>query len=312
MADPNNILASLRVLSWRGIEARFSTEAPYTFGHRQPARAYPYLDVDGHDHTGRQSSKITVKVYFMNSLEPNSYPQKWYQFRDAILDGSPGILVHPDLGKLTAVVMGGSIDMTAQNRAGIVVSVSFDEHRDNPDQDVNARPAAPAAKEVAQAADAAIAALRVLYPDGLGSTDAALAQVKLLYPDGAEDTGTVLDLVTGVIAAFETTGAAVAAKVNQANQLFNQMVDGIEALNDPAAWPGLDNLIQASTSLAETAEKYFAAQRPTRTQTLTTDTTLDAFAESVGNSLEEIVGLNPSALFSPIASRGITLSYYAG
>src|SRR5512147_289559 len=107
-------LSQLRRLSWRGIEALFTTDASYTFQHRQAPRQYPYIDVEGHDHVGRASSPITVTCYFMESLQTGSYTQDWPKFRDAIYDGSAGDLVHPDLGQLRARAQGGSVTINAQ------------------------------------------------------------------------------------------------------------------------------------------------------------------------------------------------------
>lgn len=302
-------IKKLRKLSWRGIEARFLSKAPYTVTQRQAPRQYPYLPVPGHDNTGHDGAAIQVELFFNEALAAGSYTKDWPKFRDALYDGSSGDLVHPDLGKIRAVVLSFSPDLTAQNRAGIVVQVAWQQTRDNPDQPVNAQAPAPDAKAVAVAADAAIAALKIRYPDGLGATTAALAQVKILYPNGDSE-GTVFDLINGIIGSMNSLGLALAGKVTQAAALIDQMVSGVEALNDPYAWPAIDNLIQASASLQNSANKVIAAERPTAKKTIAAEMTLDNFAELVGNTLEEVAGLNPSTLFSPIVEKGTTLSYF--
>lgn len=304
-----DILPTLRRLTWRGIEALFVSKAPYSVTQRQAVRQYPYLNIPGHDNTGHDGAAIQVELHFNEALQPGSYFQDWPKFRAALYDGASGPLVHPDLGEIRAVVQSFSPDVTAQNRGGIIVQVAWAQTRDSPDEAPNASPPAPDAKEVAKAADAAIGALRIKYPDGLGETDIALAQVPILYPDGSAE-GSVFDLVNGVIGSFSLAATILTGKVNQASLLLSQMVQGIQDLDDPEAWPGVNNLIQASASLKDAADKVMAAERPKASKTLTADTTLDAFAEAVGNTLTEVADLNPSALFSPIVDKGTTLYYF--
>ncbi len=114
----NNVISQLPELAFRGLVARYS-ETTYEFSHDQSPRAYPFKDVQGHQHTGRLSSPITVVMHFLNTDVPNAYPGEWVLMREALFDGTPGKLDHPDLGTIDVVVQSGSVTITGTVDSGL-------------------------------------------------------------------------------------------------------------------------------------------------------------------------------------------------
>src|SRR5689334_11379163 len=134
LAAETNIIGQLQELRWRGRRAACSV-ASFKFSHDQAPREYPYVNGAGHDWTGLKAIPIEVLLYFVNTIEPRSFPDEFNFWMENLLDGTPGKLVHPILGEIDAVVMEGSVELVAQNRAGVVVHVTFEKTRLDLEQD---------------------------------------------------------------------------------------------------------------------------------------------------------------------------------
>lgn len=295
MATEANIIADLPELSWRGLTAPCEV-APYDFSHTQAQRKWPYIDGAGHDHTGRDPLRFTCRLYFINTLfglaQFAQYPDNWISWREALFDGTAGELVHPDLGTLSARVLSGHVDIKAQTRNGIIVDVTFEEDVADPDKasiftDPNVN-----IEEAAAAADAAMATAGISYPDG-------------------ESTSSLMGLVDQVKGAVFSTGLTFSGMVTRAEGIINTIVEDVESLNDVSKHPVADccrRMFAALKDFQRSVEKL--AARSTATKVVTHDTTLTAFASEVGNTVDEIMGLNLSALNKPKVYKGTRLTYY--
>jgi prophage DNA circulation protein len=296
-----NIIAALPPLRWRGLTAPCET-ASYQGGHDQARRRYPYKDAASHDNTGRQPYVTTVVLHFNNGIGrtagssdyPNGkpwYPDYWNDWKLAIEDGSIGELQHPDLGTFQARVMAFSLDLTAQYRSGARVTVTWEESIEDLTEQPQFETASVDLGSAAKKADEECAKFGISYPDGQGATS-------------------LFDMVNQIEGALFSLSLSVNGLLNRALGAVNFMFDAVEALNDPSTWPAADALLQTFNALRATADKIARAARTTAKTTTTAETTLDAFATSTGNTLQEIQGLNLFALRSPLVPKGTTLTYY--
>lgn len=310
--NPYEIVSALAPLRWRLLFAP-TLDCSFDVKHTQAARSYPYLDVDGHDHTGRRSRPIRAVIRLMNGLDGRLdwYPTYWNAWRAALDDGSPGDLEHPNIGKIRARVEGYSVTSTAQNRSGVEVSIQFIETRENADQPANADAPALDLNLTAQNADAAIAEVVLKYPTGRvkRALDAAAQTVKIKYPNG-NSTGKVSDIATVGFTDVDLTSALIPAKIDAAVDVLGQYLKALTLANDPEIWQAVESVQSTIKAVRDLGETLFDSLRPTKFVIVTTDTLLDEFAERVNNSLDDIISLNPSALFSPIVSAGTRLLYY--
>ena len=293
MATPEIVIQGLPELSWRYKRAPCEI-APIDFSHGQAERRYPYVDAAGHDWTGRDPSKFNVRLFFLNTVQPKSFPELWEDWRTALEDGSSGDLNHPILGIVRARVLSWHVDLKAQATAGIVVDVVFTETRDDLDTDLKYTPADVVLDAAVDAATTAASSFGINYPDGKN-------KLSLLQAFGA---------IKGSIfsAALTVNGAINSVMGNVAT-----MIDAVDALDDPMAWPAYDLLTQVYSGLSDLkAAADAVAARSVAIEVCASDTTLDGFATAKGNTTAEIMSLNLSALNSPIVPRGTALRYYSG
>jgi hypothetical protein len=299
-----DVIGQLPELKWRSLVPVPVEDASYDFSHDQVERRYPYVDGAGHDHTGRGPIKFTARLLFINTLQEDLYPHTWQDWRAALFDGSAGDLVHPELGTVRARVIGGSVKITAHSRAGVAVEVTWIETLDNPDK----APADFAALSIslqaaAEAAETACSALGIAYPKvknpSTGSVPEAIKRIEgQLFSADPRVVGAI-DQVVGGIRQMQD---AVAAAETSTNHLRSRL----------HTWPALWALQLVEQGLLELVDRAQKSARPVTLFMLDRSTTLDAFARTVGNTVAEVVELNPTALGKPSIPAGVTLRFYTG
>jgi prophage DNA circulation protein len=290
----SNIISELPELTWRGLESVPCDSVSYDFSHAQARREYPYVNGFGHDWLGRDSVVIKARLYFTNTHFDRKirYPDVWNLWRPALFDGTWGDLAHPDLGTIEAVVMGGNVQIVAQVRSGIIVDVTWEEHQPDPEEAVlfttpNVDPGV-----AAKAADQATEAYALNFPDdGTSLTD--------LFGAWESIKGQLFS------ASLSITGA-----VNRVQGQIATLVNDFENLNSVETHPVLTTLKTLWSSLEDFKKLAESKQRETAKWVVSHDTTLPTFAAEVGNTLNEIMGLNLAYLKKPNVPKGSTLLYY--
>lgn len=288
------VLSKLQLLAWRNIVVP-CTAAPYEFSHSQAGRSYPYVDGAGHDWTGMNAIPFSATLKLLNGIRGGPwYPTKWIPLREALFDGKPGPLVHPDLGLVQAVVMKGSVDLRAEMRDGIVVDVSWESHIDDPTAGVAFDGPEISVKALAEACDFGMAGLT---------------------PPMAFPTGNPFTSLAGAIAQIEgltlSVSLTVTGAINQVLGILNDLIGTVSALNDHSAWATQANLTSLFAQLRRLkTQAESLVQRPTAKKTAQRDTTLDALSTETGNTSTELAGLNLELLRSPIVPKGSIVTYY--
>ncbi len=291
-----DVIRNLPALEWRGLTAPPYDVLTVEFAHDQPARPYPYRDGEGHDGTGRKSFVMPVRLFFLNTIgEGILFPDAWEGggWKDALLDPSPDDLQHPILGPTRAVVLGGKFEIKASIRSGMIVDVNFAEHLDDPAGPTGLIAPTIDPVRLAKLADVACTGIGVPYP----GTD----EVSLFAAFKA------------IAGAIFSAAAKITGKLRQIIGNVEAMIDTVDSLNSAVAWSAKDALLQLWTSLSDIAKKAAAVSaRPVLSRVVGGPTTLAAFADSVGNSLRDVMSLNLAALRSPVVGRGTVLRYYSG
>jgi prophage DNA circulation protein len=285
------LLGLLPELSWRGLTVP-TGPTPYDGGHEQARRAYPYIDGQGHDNTGRKSYRFQAKCFFLDSLEDGLYPERWNEFREALEDGSSGDLVHPDLGKVRARVIDWHVTLDPMARAGVVVDVTWEETIDDTDAVATFTGPEISAPVAAEAADAAMSSLGINYPTG-------------------ESTSSLSELVGQVTGAIASAQMTIDGMENRMIGMLGGIYDAAAALNDHGTLPLMDSLTALYSAMSVYAQRV-ASRLPIPVESfgVTADTTLEAFAAEHGNTVTEIMGLNLEALRSPVVKAGTALKFY--
>jgi hypothetical protein len=309
------ITKDLPYLKWRGLLAPGYDILPFRWRNRLAARQYPYVDVDAHDPTGRDSFQgLSARLYFVNTVDHSFdglgrlFPDYWETWRDQLLDGAAGDLEHPVLGPIRARVAEGSGVVESKVRSGILVDVTWVETNEDPSTlellgNIAADPA-----RLAAAADAGAAAFGVQVAPGRLPVMFA-TQYGLSFPSGFAPP-TLVDLYAAIRAPLF---AGVLGAADQLLTLMGDvaaMVDALMALDDVMTWPALDACRAFWAAINTQRVNLARASRKLGRVVLDRRKTLDVFAREHKNSVAEIMALNAQALRGPYADRGTTLYYY--
>jgi hypothetical protein len=307
MSDAN-IVAQLPRLSWRDLYTPPYDLVTFEFENELAPRAVAYTDGDGHDDTGRRSFPMTARLYFLNTLgeKRRMFPELWEEWK-ANLDGGPGDFVHPVLGPLRARVRGAKGEVRSNMRSGVIVDITWVETIEDAavGDFLGVLEADPAT--LAAAADTMGAPLGVRYP-----VTAIVNQSGAPFPtpSGAASPTSLLQAYNQLKGDIFSARLSMNGALAQLTSVVDGMIDLAEGLNDATKWPLVDVLTQLWSSLRAMAARLARVARKTKAIVVSQETTLDAFAARVGNTLNEVMGLNIQALRLPSVKRGTTLRYY--
>lgn len=305
------VTTTLAPLTWRGIAVP-SSETTYEMAHNQAPRSYAYVAVEGHDDTGRQGLKVSATLHFLNTIEPGLYPDKWVKWRDAfMLDGSAGALVHPDVGEIDARPIGTSVTITAQSTAGITVVANWVETNVDVDTEADRNFAAPDADmgALAAAADASMAELDIEYPDGEPETslEGAILSIEGRVTTAAQSVSGKMTQIKGTIDRISAAHTRAINAVSNSDAAIKDAVAG-----KPANW-----LLEAQLEmLRETLDAHIKIEkekgRTTGIFRVVNAASLPDISEIVGNSLDDLLALNPELSAAPIVPSGAVVAFFKG
>lgn len=293
MIPANDVLAQLPLLTWRGLEAPPYDVLAFSWENELAPRRVPYVDVDVHDDLGRKSAPLKARLYFCEVLQPGAFSVLWPQWLEAIKTGDPDYLGHPLLGTLRARVHTVGGELKAQVRDGVIIDVEWLETNEDPgtlsadlttEFDVSA---------MAELADSNAAAVGVEYPDGSFATS-------------------LVDAWNQIQGQLFSLGLSVMGFINTTLADIEGMIEDVRALDDHNAWPALDSLMNMWNAVYRAQALIASTTRATSTRKLEVDTTLERFAKEVGNTLQDVLGLNIQALYTPVVPKGATLRYFTG
>jgi prophage DNA circulation protein len=290
---PFNVIPGLEAFTWRGLVAPPYDTAGINGGYNQSERRYPYIDGAGHDNVGANPIPINFTLYFLNSLRVGMFPDLFTSWRDAVaIDGSPGDLVHPLLGKLRAVPLTWNINLSAAKTSGVVMNVSFSTTVEDPEKAAEFSTKVSSVESQAAQADIDIQALGIPFPG-----DAKLPSL--------------LDLIRSLEGQLFSARLTIEGALNQVIGIVDGLVDAVERLNDHRAWAAEANLKGLRNSLVDLGNAIGESARKTAEFIIQTSSPLDVVARITGNTVGEIITLNPSKLRSPFVESGESVKYFA-
>lgn len=291
MPGKGDVLHRLPLLEWRGLSAPCQA-APLEGSHRQSQRVVAYIDGWGHDHTGRDGYRMDARLFFVETIKKDDFTVLLKQWLAAVEDGTSGKFVHPVRGPMRARVIRWKLDVNAGNRGGAIMDVSWEETIDDFD------------------AVSTLAAVNI-SPSALGAAaQAAASEYNVNYPDGQPETS-LTEGIAAIDGAVTSLSLSVTGKLNQVMGSITDMVDRVDDLDDHEAYPAWDNLVMLWAQLEDTSERIESiVARPVGKRELQHPSTLDAFADATGNTIDEIMGLNLQHLNRPRLPAGTVLSYY--
>lgn len=293
MALPAYVIQSLPKLRWRGLSAPMES-APVDFSHAQAERKAYGIDGAWHDHGGREPLSIKVRLHFINTLFGGTlwFPNEYNKWQKALFDGSPGKLRHPILGEFDAVVLNGSVSLDPRQLGGVSVDVTFSE----------------TLLDVTKPTE-----LKTLEVDVKALTNQVLndaGNLGINFPSGIlnSDLGDAINSVLGSIASAQMT---VSGYGNQIVGGIEDMIERVELISDPKVAPVYDNLVHLwDTMRTRVAELEKLSARSTQKRTLDVDSAFDAMATKYGNSVEDLMSLNPQLVKFRVVPKGSIVTFY--
>jgi hypothetical protein len=308
------IIKELPPLKWRGLLAPLYDVLPFKWKNRLAPRPYPYVDVEAHDPTGRDSIPMSARLYFINTVVAEYqglgrlFPDYWETWRDQLLDGDAGDLEHPALGLLRARVDTVSGVVETKVQSGIIVEVSWIETNEDPATltALGNIPADPA--RLADETDTNAAAFGVTVAPGRLPV-MFTSMYGISFPNGfvQPTLAGLFDAIRGdVFSVTLTAGSMLLSLMGD----VAAMVSALVALDDVTAWPAIASAKAFWNALYTMQVNIARAARKTATEVVGKQTTLVAFAAAHNNSVTEIMALNASALRASYVERGTSLSYY--
>lgn len=290
---PSNAITALPVLSWRGLDTPPYTMANVSGGHRLAKRAWPYVDGAGHEHTGREPLVMPAKFYFVNTVQRRLFPELFTEWVDAVVfDPTEDKLEYPLLGKLDARVQTWAVTAEATNTGGVIMDITWVETILDPEAQFEFAGVTASLHEAARKADEHMANLSIDFPTG-------------------ERTTSLTDLVGQINGLVFSTRLTVEGAINQALGFVTKIFETVDAVQDFGKWALMDALGELYAGLKALGEPATKAVRPTAVLVLGQDESLDAVASTVGNTVGEIITLNPGLLGSPMIEKGTSVSYFA-
>lgn len=304
-----DVVSQLPQLRWGGRPA-FCSSVETSGGNRLASRMYPYVDGAAHDDVGANPISVRATLHFLNGIESGGaalYPDQWANFHELLMTGTLRELEHPDLGVMQARVVDWSYVVSTASISGVNVSVSWEQSLEDLDEVVSFATAAVDAKVAAAAVSDAMSKLKIEYPTGAPEGD-LVGSVVAVIDTGfsvATDIQGEVNKITGTLDRIESSFERTMKAVGVTDATGRDSILGSEA-----RWQlqsGIDTLRAILAQAVETAQRR---ARQTGTYVVTVNTSVAKLAQELGNSVADLIGLNPSIVESPVVRKGTSVRHY--
>lgn len=270
--------------SWKGIS--FPIELVSEKGSQRLA-IHHKMDRDGAqvENTGRGPYSFSIKAFFLDSLTPginetwkDLFPGTWLRLKSILEQRDTGIFNHPLYGNINCKVVSWSSNFSAAVRNGCVVDIDFIETIDDSNELVQASQVS-AALTAAKNLDLA----KIGFP-GKGF----FQQISEIVTDVSQFVNKIKSVISEV-------------------EIFLKVLDK-RLSPDPILYDNAYALLDNLNTMFLLAN---AKSKETSIYTVGFPSTLDAIAGYVGNSVEDIIALNPNLVSSAIIPSGTKVAYYS-
>lgn len=298
IGTPSNAITALPELAWRtGLNAPPYTLANASGGFDLAPRKYPNVDVPSHENTGRNELVMPVRFFFINTLASGAdvdlFPGLFQEWVDAVVfDSAPDKFRHPFFGEIDARVQTWSVELVAERTAGVLMDVTWVETNLDPENDA-----------ISDFAPVALATAIVVDDD--------MEELDIEFPTG-ERHDSFEDMMRAIEGAIFSARLTIQGQVNQALGIIESVQRVVEEANTSVNWALDFNLKQLYSATKELGES--AAVQPARiTKKIITGApeTLDSLATIHGNTVGELITLNPQLLTAPSIKIGVPVLVFA-
>jgi len=310
-----DLFGQLREFSWKGVS--FPTTR-HTFTLRQDLVIHRFADRNGAyvEGTGRPPVQVRATIPFLNYIyaapqetwSPGAlYPYQFRLFLQRCLDGTSGILQHPELGDINCKVDLSETTWDGKVQGGVWVEATWlesdDTQADQIGQDLSAASPVSQFEATADDIDANIATLAA----AVSAQQNPLPPLEFTFSD-------LVSLVVGVIdipTILDKQAQGMAQNIlYEASRVQDALA--MSPVIGPLSWP----IFQAAERLKDSAYQVLAqptavAGRSILTATVQKPCTLSQAMLIVGAAnIEEFIALNAPLVASPVIPAGTQVQYY--
>jgi len=294
VGTPPNIITGLPTLEWREIFDIPPYEmANFSGGWQLSESDFPYVDGVAHDNMGALPIGMPFRLMFVNTLQKDAFPKIFTEWAKSIIqDPSPGRLQHPVLGVRDAYVQSWEVEVNAKMTGGVIMNVTWVDTVLNTDDLKTFDGVRVSAKGLSKKIDDDLAIKGFDYPTGLRTTN-------------------LFELIAQIDSLAFQFKTRVQGLVNQALGIIQSIIEKVERAKDNANWALSFNLKTLHSAIKAVAKPV--ARAPLRRTGITfTDsfTTLNEIASKVGNTIGEVIGLNPELLSQPAVPPKTPVVYF--
>lgn len=292
----SNIITGLSDLAWRGLDPPEYDIIGMKGGWDLSRGEFPYVNGVSHDNMGRQEILMSANLMFVNTVTPGAFPDlfnKW--FKAVAIDPTPDKFVHPILGEVDARVVDWDVQLTAQNTGGVIMLVNWTDTLLDPEKEQNLADLTINIQATAAVVQEQIKALDPPF----------------VWPDDHKSDTDLFDMISQIEGLIELSMLKVQGLINQVLGMIQSVTDLVDKANEAKNWSLSSNLKKLYVGMLDLKNSAFKfSGRETKILQTPRSMTVDDIAAHVGNTVGEIIGLNPHLLSLPQLPAKSIVTYF--
>jgi hypothetical protein len=305
MADLKDEFEQLLPFKWRDVELPI-THIRLSLAHDLVEHKYWGVDSGRVEATGVAPVRISAQIPLTNRIVPGKnerwqagalYPDSLRALLIAFAKKQTGLLQHPEFGQIACKAERIEVEISAERRNTAMVDASWIETLDD---EVISNVISSPITEIELGAtdlDASDVDLRKLVP--------GLPEYKTTFDDLARGIASIGDQVS--LLQYRTAG-----KINSIVYRCEQVGESIDRAKTALTWPAKEAIERIKASAQDLRGKLLAASRDIGIYRVLKDTTLAGLLAVLpeGNSIGDLVKLNPLLMTNPTVEAGTYVRHY--
>jgi hypothetical protein len=318
LGSVDDLFAQLKEFQWKGVSFP-SVEDELEI--RQDLVIHRFADRNGAyvEGTGRHPIQITARIPFLNHIynatnetwpQGALYPYQWRLFILQCLEGTSGVLQHPELGPLNCKIDLAKTSWSGKVRGGVWVQATWVESDDTQADQLGVDLSAPSPiAQLTATADDLDENIQTLAA-ALGAQANPLPALEFTFSDLAASLVGVSDTTTILKKQYQGRIDNVLYQCDRVETSLSMAASN--AALGPLSWP-LYQDCERQKDAAYTVQQQaaIAQKRPLNQTQLPKDATLAGAALYVGADITDFITLNYALVSTPVIPAGTTVLYYS-
>jgi len=250
--------------------------------------------------TGRAPLQISAKIPFLQTIAKarnenwsNLYPNTYRKFLSVSAEGTTGVLSHPALGNINCKLESFTSNLV---RGGMECDVSWIETLTDDDVATELSFSSPISSAITYSLELSGQVANIELPD---------------YPKETRSLTDDLRDISGAINSIGLTGARIFGKIDAVIYRVNNIERALKYSTNVFHVGARQNVQRIKDAMRALKLDVMSKRKKTVLYFVRTPMTLAHVAHDTGDSIQDIVSLNPGILSSPIVPANTVVRYYA-